>query len=572
MAVKAMLVAHQPKTIRYPPKNLLSTMLRQMLQSSTWQNFSALALLVNVTFMSSQHSTQDGTFDKFLDEQNTVFFGFMCTEAGLNLLSLGPMLYVRDSAHQFDILIITATSVTMLFQDSLRSLSQVTRILRLFKFLRQLAKDKTIANVFETVSVSISQVGNIILILLVIIVMVAVLAVQLFGTVRPGNRLGKEANFASFTNSAHTIVQLMFGEDFPTLWDDCRVAPPSCSPAIFDGNGKKIAPSDCSSAPFNANWFFMLVLILTNYVMLNLFVGMIINNFAYISAKDGNGAVEDEHFIDAAHKYVLRLDSRLVRQLPLEKVYQFFNMVGAPLGRYGNDKNTARFLCIREELKLKVKDDELRECSWWWENVYLPTKDKLDDLTEKNLREWKQIKDEVARCEVFYRDAVGHNREALAAVGLEYDGDSDPGNEGNETQEGEKGGDEAEAGHVSGDDLAEDDSDADSEFRGRPENKGKRETMVSGGNMGQAKAPARVKKVKRKNTTMRAIDKQLEDQNAAAIAQAEMEAQEALINKLKQVCHSQLCMNRVLRKAHTHTHMITLTLPFQASTCIRTCT
>ena len=46
----------------------------------------------------------------------------------------------------------------------------------------------------------------------------------------------------------------------------------------------------------------MLVLILTNYVMLNLFVGMIINNFAYISAKDGNGAVEDEHFIDAAHK------------------------------------------------------------------------------------------------------------------------------------------------------------------------------------------------------------------------------------------------------------------------------
>jgi hypothetical protein len=547
MAVKKMLTKHQPKKIRLPPRNLISTALRQMLASKSFQNASALGLLLNVTFMASQHSTQNSYFDKFLDEQNTVFFSFMCTEAGLNLLSLGPMLYVTDQAHQYDLFIITATTATMLFQDSLRSLSQVTRMLRLFKFLRQLARDKTIADVFETVAVSAGQVGNIMIILVVIVVMLAVLAVQLFGTVRFGNRLGHEANFASFGTAAHTIVQLMFGEDFPTLWDDCRIAPPSCTPDIVDGDGNKIAVSDCASSPFNANWFFMMVLILTNYVMLNLFVGMIMNNFAYISAKDGNGAVEDEHFVDAAYQYTLNLDSNLLRQIPLEKVYQFYNMVGAPLGRYGTSKNTARFLCIREELKNKMKEDEARAYSWWWNKVYFPLSEELRDLTDRNLAEWKFLKDNVVKSEFLYRNAVGDNRAALEEVGLEYDENDFAETAGDETQKGaaenaddkiQNGdGDEAEAEDLGAAGQAEDDAGAGSGFDNSRADGRTRPTIVSGGNMGQAKPPARVKKIKsRKSSTFQAIEKQLEDQEFAKMARLGVKEDHGdLINKLKKV-------------------------------------
>jgi hypothetical protein len=63
-----------------------------------------------------------------------------------------------------------------------------------------------------------------------------------------------------------------------------------------------------------------MVLVLTNYVMLNLFVGMIMNNFTYISNKDGNGVIENEHFVDAAFKYVFHFDPKLKGQIPIEKV------------------------------------------------------------------------------------------------------------------------------------------------------------------------------------------------------------------------------------------------------------
>mmetsp|Transcript_3992 Transcript_3992/g.6478 ORF Transcript_3992/g.6478 Transcript_3992/m.6478 type:complete len:107 (-) Transcript_3992:245-565(-) len=93
----------------------------------------------------------------------------------------------------------------MFSQDSLRSMSQGVRILRLFKFLNALAKDKTIANVFETVLVSMGQVVNIVIILVVLLVMLSVLAVQLFG--HPPGRTARD--FGKFCvvsgDSAHHL-------------------------------------------------------------------------------------------------------------------------------------------------------------------------------------------------------------------------------------------------------------------------------------------------------------------------------------------------------------------------------
>jgi len=173
--------------------------------------------------------------------------------------------------------------------------------------------------------------------------------------IRPGERLGISANFASFPETAHTIFQLMFGEDVPALWADCSVQFPSCSKPVLDIDGKVLILSDCPLASINADWFFPAVLILTNYVMLNLFVGMIMNNFAYISAKDGNGAVEDDCLMDGAYKYVLHFDPKIKGQIPLEQVYQLYNLLGAPLDNYGTSQSLARFLCIREELTSRVK-------------------------------------------------------------------------------------------------------------------------------------------------------------------------------------------------------------------------
>ena len=58
--------------------------------------------------------------------------------------------------------------------------------------------------------------------------------------------------------------------------------------------------------------FFFLYLIFTQYVMLNLFVGMIMNNFAFITTKDGNGVLLTEDFVNMAYVWVDRFDPKVV--------------------------------------------------------------------------------------------------------------------------------------------------------------------------------------------------------------------------------------------------------------------
>ena len=59
---------------------------------------------------------------------------------------------------------------------------------------------------------------------------------------------------------------------------------------------------------------------LTNYVVLNLFVGMIMNNFAYICSRENNDTIGEKQFEEAAHKYVTDFDPKCVGQIHLSKV------------------------------------------------------------------------------------------------------------------------------------------------------------------------------------------------------------------------------------------------------------
>ena len=231
------------------------------------------------------------------------------------------------------------------------------------------------------------QVINILIVLMVIILIFGALAVQLFGLVKAGSRIGFDANFATFPASLHTSFQLMFGEDMHALTDDCSISYPNCTPNIEDPvTGDILVPGDCGSAMMAVPFFF-LYLIFTQYVMLNLFVGMIMNNFAFITTKDGNGVLQEDDFADLAFTWVELFDPKLTTLLPLEHVLPFFHTIGEPMGHYGTSGNTGanfpesapythqksdtetcchatktgRFLCVREELRRKIEEEEADE-------------------------------------------------------------------------------------------------------------------------------------------------------------------------------------------------------------------
>jgi len=356
ISVQKMVKENWPRKPHPPPKNRISALVRKLLASTRYKAFSVLCLMVNVVFMSTAHAGQAGSYAQILDIQNTIFFGQMCSEAFFYLLSVGPALYVKDRGNQFDMLLILATSITMLFQEEMRTMSQGVRILRLFKFGRALSQDRTISNVFETVIVSIGQVANIFVVLVVLIMMFSVLSVQLFGSVKFGVRHGSQVKFSTFQDALRSIFQIMFGDEWHLIQDDCMIQEPACTPNIYDPDDPNVLlySSDCGGM-ISAGIFFPALLILGNYVILNLFVGMIMNNFAYINCKDSNGVLEPEDFVNLSNVWVSKFDNSAIATIKLEEVYSLMHEIRSPLGFYGTEENIGRYLCVREELRQKLK-------------------------------------------------------------------------------------------------------------------------------------------------------------------------------------------------------------------------
>eukprot|EP00802_Teleaulax_amphioxeia_P000493 Tamp_00493.p1 GENE.Tamp_00493~~Tamp_00493.p1 ORF type:complete len:2407 (+),score=357.69 Tamp_00493:375-7223(+) len=425
MSVQKMIKENWPKEPIHPPSNKISNFLRLLLASKWYKMFSAWCLMINVIFMSTAHAGQPEYYTQILEIQNTVFFGQMCLEAVFNLCSVGPVLYIKEVGNRFDLFLIAATTVTMVFSGEFRTMSQVVRILRLFKFGRALSQDRTISNVFETVSVSIGQVLNIVVVLAVLIMMFSVLAVQLFGTVKYQSRLGVQVNYKNFLSALQSIFQIMFGEEWHMVQDDCMITYPSCTPDIYDPNDPKVLlyASDCGSFGI-AVAFYPGLLVLVNYVVLNLFVGMIMNNFAYINCKDSNGVLEPEDFVKVSDVWVSKFDPKATGTMKLEDVYSFMIEIGEPLGLFGTEENIGRYLCVREELKQKMEYEALHPVRVY-SDFYYWIKEREDQIYSNAFELFRKCQEEIKEAEI----ALHASEQDLAAKKLHYGVHEDEGAE-----------------------------------------------------------------------------------------------------------------------------------------------
>ena len=166
-----------------------------------------------------------------------------------------------------------------------------------------------------------AQVVNIAVVLFLAMSIFAVIGVSTFGTTRHGVRLQSTANFQSYSNAMLTLWQILFGDDWMYIMDDCNIAEPYCTFRATDPvTGEELSYGDCGS-PYSP-LFFILFIVTCNWTMMNLFVGMIINNFAYCSNRENEGSVTDadlDFFVDV---WTEHFDPDGTSFINLQQVYQ----------------------------------------------------------------------------------------------------------------------------------------------------------------------------------------------------------------------------------------------------------
>uniref|UniRef100_A0AAX7V833 Sodium channel protein n=1 Tax=Astatotilapia calliptera TaxID=8154 RepID=A0AAX7V833_ASTCA len=269
-----------------------------------------ICIVLNTLFMAMEHYPMTPEFDYMLSVGNLVFTGIFTAEMVFKLIAMDPYYYFQVGWNIFDSIIVTL-SLVELGLANVQGLS----VLRSFRLLRvfKLAKSwPTLNMLIKIIGNSVGALGNLTLVLAIIVFIFAVVGMQLFGK-NYNDCVCKISldcelprwHMNDFFHSFLIVFRILCGEWIETMWDCMEVA----------GTGMCLV-------------VFMLVMVIGNLVVLNLFLALLLSSFSgdNLSAGEDDGEMNNlqiaigriTRFIDWFKAFIIQTILRTLGRKPKE--------------------------------------------------------------------------------------------------------------------------------------------------------------------------------------------------------------------------------------------------------------
>ncbi|KAK2894312.1 hypothetical protein Q8A73_016796 [Channa argus] len=231
-----------------------------------------ICIVLNTVFMAMEHYPMTEEFEELLSVGNLVFTGIFTAEMVLKLLAMDPYYYFQVGWNIFDSIIVTM-SLVELGLANVQGLS----VLRSFRLMRvfKLAKSwPTLNMLIKIIGNSVGALGNLTLVLAIIVFIFAVVGMQLFGKNYKDCvcRIAEDCTLPrwhmnDFFHAFLIIFRVLCGEWIETMWDCMEVSGQAMCLIVF-----------------------MMVMVIGNLVVLNLFLALLLSSFS----GDNLAATEEE--------------------------------------------------------------------------------------------------------------------------------------------------------------------------------------------------------------------------------------------------------------------------------------
>ncbi|NXO54411.1 SCN5A protein, partial [Aramus guarauna] len=229
-----------------------------------------LCIVMNTLFMALEHNNMSDNFKSMLNVGNLVFTGIFTAEMILKIIALDPYYYFQQHWNIFDSIIVTLSLIELSLpkhkSKKERRKGGTLSVLRSFRLLRvfKLAKSwPTLNTLIKIIGNSLGALSNLTLVLAIIVFIFAIVGVQLFGrsygeNSHKINKNGKPRwHMMDFFHSFLVIFRILCGEWIETMWDCMVVAERPLCLLVF-----------------------LLVMVIGNLVVLNLFIALLLNSFS----------------------------------------------------------------------------------------------------------------------------------------------------------------------------------------------------------------------------------------------------------------------------------------------------
>ncbi len=242
-----------------------SPMCRTIALSAIFEGFIMAVVICNTGVMMSEHHGMTDEFTQNLELLELIATVIYVAEVIIKNFGLGTVAYFSSGFNILDFSLVVLGLATYALeaygQKGMEGASagRMLRMMRLFRAARMvkvLRKYESVMKLLETVLGSWSAIMNVVLFISILVCILAIMGLQLYGVAVSGYEPPRE-NFSTFSRAVLSVYQIFTGEDW--------------SPIMFSymhGHG----PQAC--------FYFFVTFVITNFALANLFVAVILENFA----------------------------------------------------------------------------------------------------------------------------------------------------------------------------------------------------------------------------------------------------------------------------------------------------
>ncbi|XP_026161077.1 voltage-dependent R-type calcium channel subunit alpha-1E [Mastacembelus armatus] len=346
-------ISAKPLT-RYMPQN------RHTFQYRLWHfvvspsfEYTVLAMIaLNTIVLMMKYYSAPPAYEAVLKHLNTAFTVLFSVECVLKIMAFGFLNYFRDTWNIFDFITvlgsITEIVVDLQFVDTFNmSFLKLFRAARLIKLLRQ---GYTIRILLWTFVQSFKALPYVCLLIAMLFFIYAIIGMQVFGNIKLNEEthINQHNNFKTFSGALMLLFRSATGESWQEIMLSC-----------LGGQQCELDPSLTSDQEGGcgsdfAYFYFVSFIFFSSFLMLNLFVAVIMDNFEYLTR---DSSILGPHHLDEFVRIWGEYDRAACGRIHYKEMYKVVRTISPPLGFGKNCPH--RVACKRLVLMNMPVDDDM---------------------------------------------------------------------------------------------------------------------------------------------------------------------------------------------------------------------
>ncbi|GCC24939.1 hypothetical protein chiPu_0003342 [Chiloscyllium punctatum] len=328
-------ISAKPLT-RYMPQNKQTFQYKmwRFVVSPPFEYFIMAMIAINTVVLMMKFYNAPESYDRMLQYLNILFTFLFSMECVLKLIAFGILNYFRDAWNVFDFVTvlgsITDILVTELANNFINlSFLRLFRAARLIKLLRQ---GYTIRILLWTFVQSFKALPYVCLLIAMLFFIYAIIGMQVFGNIAldDDGAINRHNNFRTFLQALMLLFRSATGEG----WHEIMLACLSKSPCDKDSGTEA---NECGND--FAYFYFVSFIFLCSFLMLNLFVAVIMDNFEYLTR---DSSILGPHHLDEFIRVWADYDPGACYRIHYKDMYKLLRIISPPLGLGKNCPHSGR--------------------------------------------------------------------------------------------------------------------------------------------------------------------------------------------------------------------------------------